>query len=744
MEKTVVNHFEHGGNTGGCAPGREQNLFIALSKHLYVLGDERLRYQGKALDARTAGSKLLLRRYVLLDVDTGLLYGEYHLAELTVDAAGFLARAWHVKPDHMMRGFPRLLNVARSLEPVAAKEVGTICERWRIAQGYLQGGFADGAHAIKQFEHETARIGHWLNRTPDLCYVQALSALTSRNASGAMANLWVDRWRTVEAPPDDFFEAIDALYVEKGGWRRAPFDTVLGEPDRDTVDALAPVQLLIYVGMSAHFGLDANGRIAPLTDSAGLRDLYYVVSIRDGYVGLRARLFDAPPDPATVARCIEEAGAAERSSARQAVVASLSAAVAQRFADPGARLASLQIGIRVWPGGTAQRSEARWLDRCLGDIVRELDLFHEAAPSLLETHAWAGGGAQWWVKSADPGESYGERRLALGRLVAATLHARARTGPVLDPAAEPHLTQADGDVEHAAKRRRKIAQSAECDNLNELGEGLWALLRLLSRWHTGESPTTTVADELGALLIRAHVNRLGGRGALDWGYQVRRCVPPVTPDGDLVCRAAFGRLRRGIPAAWLLDAWRLPRPKETDEALLVSGYWIAFERIDVPGGGLLGGVPRHNILNARLNSALGARRWAVGVVERGFYDDRQFRDHATACFPFEFGVGWDSATTWLVDAATSQAGARSRKHWFTGDASHGPSRALVVVVRPVSVGEHDALVGLSRLPELLECAINDVLAESGYPPSIRVVRTLETIDEPFARCCERLRLLLGR
>lgn len=113
-------------NRGCQAPCREQNLLISHSKHLYLTRDETLHYQKKPIDPRLPGAKTLLTRLVLLDVDTGTVYGEIHAEKTATDIVGFLARAWHRKPAHPMHGRPECLNVAKSsmANPEIRAEVG--------------------------------------------------------------------------------------------------------------------------------------------------------------------------------------------------------------------------------------------------------------------------------------------------------------------------------------------------------------------------------------------------------------------------------------------------------------------------------------------------------------------------------------------------------------------------------------------------------------------------------------------
>lgn len=220
------------------APCREQNLFISHSKHLYCLADGTLKYQKKELDPRIPGKKLLTR-FVLLDVDTGFLYGECHEKEYAKDLAGFLARAWIRKPMHVMHGIPSVLNVPT----VAFKDdnyradLELLSRTIGLRLGDLPSGFSAGVHAVRQFESAVQTL-LWSasGRSPaTLDLVQACSGLLSAEASGSMSHLWKEKWSAIPPAPDVLFTVVDGLYDEIGAWRKPPFDLVLnGLPDSET------------------------------------------------------------------------------------------------------------------------------------------------------------------------------------------------------------------------------------------------------------------------------------------------------------------------------------------------------------------------------------------------------------------------------------------------------------------------------------------------------------------------------
>ena len=213
------------------SPGREQNLFIGQMKHLYVRKDGVLKAQSKALDPRIPG-KTLITRFVLLDVDTGSVYGECHTDETKHDLAGFLARAWFVKPDHPMHGIPKCLNVSRLAQndDKYRGDIERIVQLSGLHLGALPSGFTGGVHAVKLFDEQIRsliRESGSQDYDATLEMVQACAACVSSRIRPWYSGNLEARWERIPAAPEGFFTAIDKLYQKPGGWRRGAFALVL-------------------------------------------------------------------------------------------------------------------------------------------------------------------------------------------------------------------------------------------------------------------------------------------------------------------------------------------------------------------------------------------------------------------------------------------------------------------------------------------------------------------------------------
>lgn len=215
-------------------PGREQNLLISKSKHLYLTKDGLLRYQQKAIDPRLPGTKTLLERLVLLDVDTGVVYCEMHPADEPTDILGFLARAWSIKPDHSMRGFPQRLNVPKGAitDPSIAPDLRNLASWGAFTVAALPAGFAAGVHAVKKFEAEMTYLKCRSDQI-DIYTINKLSALISCRASSEMSYLSKEAWAAVQGPDAYFTQMIDAQYDPPAAWRLDEFAAVLNGIDAE-------------------------------------------------------------------------------------------------------------------------------------------------------------------------------------------------------------------------------------------------------------------------------------------------------------------------------------------------------------------------------------------------------------------------------------------------------------------------------------------------------------------------------
>lgn len=220
-------------------PNRVQHLVVSDSKHFYFREtDQVLGYQKKELDPRTCGNRKMLTRQIVIDEDTGVLYGELTPCH-DVDLLGFLARAWAAKKDHPMRGFPASIHVPRNVlktEQLAADL------RWMAALGGVTvssatGGFGPPTVAAREYERELLNLlrdGRSTLSTADAA-ASVISLLACCNAATAFR----EAWRAVQPMDPATIRRIDDEYTTPACWRSNLFSFVLGPDQLDAVSAPA-------------------------------------------------------------------------------------------------------------------------------------------------------------------------------------------------------------------------------------------------------------------------------------------------------------------------------------------------------------------------------------------------------------------------------------------------------------------------------------------------------------------------
>lgn len=220
----------------GSKVNREHNLFVSESKHLFVDAKGDVKYQKKPLDRRTCGGRKILTRLVVLDIDSGALYGEYHDDSTAMQFDDFLLRAWHPKAGHYFRGVPNKLNVpAKIIDSTQNMSlVRSIADPAGVeAYDVLPSGFAAGVHALRGFEQ---KVMSQLSRNEPLSLhvVQVLSALLSYMATPS-AYAQPDGWDNVTALPVAAKQAVQSRYGEDY-WCTGPFERIFPPVLRDASD----------------------------------------------------------------------------------------------------------------------------------------------------------------------------------------------------------------------------------------------------------------------------------------------------------------------------------------------------------------------------------------------------------------------------------------------------------------------------------------------------------------------------
>ena len=215
---------------------REHNLFVSESKHLYVDAKGAVCHQKKPLDRRTCGSRKIVTRLLVLDVDSGAMYGELHDDETAGQLADFLLRAWHPKTWHFFRGVPEMLNVPAKVldDRTRMEELQVITNPAGIGWiGPLPGGFAAGVHALRNYENQVMK-SLWLHKGLGLGVLQQLSALNSYGAAGS-AHSNPESWDQARPLPIEAKQAVQAHYGADY-WCSGPFSELFPPPLAEATD----------------------------------------------------------------------------------------------------------------------------------------------------------------------------------------------------------------------------------------------------------------------------------------------------------------------------------------------------------------------------------------------------------------------------------------------------------------------------------------------------------------------------
>jgi len=223
----------------GRRPNRAQNILISRSKHLYLLKDEKLKYQKSVLDPRTSGSKRLLYTLLALDQDTGVYYAELHPQETYNDLAGFLTRAWSSKYLHPMQGVPDEVNLPRIAyeDKNINADIQKAIELCRFCPGHLPGGFAAGIRLLAVYEQRILESRWTVDPEPrdiSLDLAQGLSGICSAQSANYTAEAWQRLKQTLRPIPAEWISYVNALYDSPDGWRSGMWEYVLNGPRSST------------------------------------------------------------------------------------------------------------------------------------------------------------------------------------------------------------------------------------------------------------------------------------------------------------------------------------------------------------------------------------------------------------------------------------------------------------------------------------------------------------------------------
>ncbi|MGQ2816099.1 hypothetical protein [Leptospira interrogans] len=94
-------------------------LVVSISKHLYLLKNEEIKYQRKSFDItfknHSKSTKRHLVHCIIKDHFSGASYGEVYATDQSFSIEKFLLNAWKIKKNYKFHGLPEYLMVPKNV-----------------------------------------------------------------------------------------------------------------------------------------------------------------------------------------------------------------------------------------------------------------------------------------------------------------------------------------------------------------------------------------------------------------------------------------------------------------------------------------------------------------------------------------------------------------------------------------------------------------------------------------------------
>ncbi|WP_235596212.1 hypothetical protein [Leptospira weilii] len=133
-------------------------LVVSISKHLYLLKNEEIKYQKKSFDLTLKNYSKSTKRHlihcIIKDHFSGASYGEIHSTDQHFSIEKFLLNAWKIKKGYKFHGLPKCLMAPKSvIEHFPG--LGNIFKHTNIKLIETTSGFQSGAPIIiKEWEKQ--------------------------------------------------------------------------------------------------------------------------------------------------------------------------------------------------------------------------------------------------------------------------------------------------------------------------------------------------------------------------------------------------------------------------------------------------------------------------------------------------------------------------------------------------------------------------------------------------------------
>lgn len=161
-------------------PNYIHQLFITPSKHLYVLKDQRMKWQDKAMDVKLnnieQAEKEHVVHYILADHTSSAFYAELRTSKSLITPIEFLTRAWKKKTTFFFHGVPEQLIVPTTVSN-KYPEINDWLEQLDIGLVSPLSGFYAGIHQVRNWENDVANnISAYNYFNEDPCTLENINA----------------------------------------------------------------------------------------------------------------------------------------------------------------------------------------------------------------------------------------------------------------------------------------------------------------------------------------------------------------------------------------------------------------------------------------------------------------------------------------------------------------------------------------------------------------------------------------
>lgn len=212
---------------GRFGPNRQHALLVFHPQYMYCAPDGIFKIQRNKLNPQSPRNKnRLLRFVILLDIDTGLYYGEVHCSRYQMDLACFLARAWSKKDgSNPFWGMPNSLLLTREIfrNPEDMEVLNDLLLHVQIPIGGIESDISLVRECHQQFNSKFYGYIKEFGKSFSIWDACSLAPCWT-TYSEPVSRIWA-ACSNIE-PPTQVIEYVEALY---GGpdWRSFPFHRLI-------------------------------------------------------------------------------------------------------------------------------------------------------------------------------------------------------------------------------------------------------------------------------------------------------------------------------------------------------------------------------------------------------------------------------------------------------------------------------------------------------------------------------------